>query len=245
MQFSKLAGVSAVVLLAASLTSCNIGRAPEPTADVNAVYTAAAQTMIAGLNAQQTQTAGAVSPTPRASSTPLASPTVLATFAISTGSAPFGTPLILGTPGTLQPTLPSGTGLFSFPVGCDDAMFIGETRPYDKTQMPPQKEFDKSWSLQNVGTCTWDENYAFAFKDGERFSVDNPNWVIMKESEFTAPGHSQSFGFHMTAPKQSGEYIGRWQMRNDAGVWFGSIVTVDIVVVKEGADTPTPSTPGP
>jgi hypothetical protein len=146
----------------------------------------------------------------------------------------------LGTPSTLAPTRPSGTGLFSFPVGCDDAMFIGETRPYDKAQMRPDKLFDKGWSLQNVGTCTWDEGYSFAFKDGERFSVDNPAIRISLESQFTAPGHSQSFIFHMTAPRLPGEYVGQWQMKNDQGVWFGSIVTVDIIVVREGQATPTP-----
>ena len=241
MRLKKLVWASAAVLLAVILTSCNIGKSPEPTPDVNGIYTAAAQTMVAGLNAQQTQTAGAASPTPQASPTPLVSPTTLATFAISTGSIPFGTPFTLGTPPTpLGPTLPAGTGLFSFPVGCDDAMYLGETKPKDGAQLAPSKLFDKGWSLQNVGTCTWDEGYTFAFKDGERFSVDNPNISILAKDEFTAPGHSQTFIFHMTAPKQQGEYRGYWQMRNDAGTWFGSIVYVDIIVVREGADTPTP-----
>jgi hypothetical protein len=34
----------------------------------------------------------------------------------------------------------------------------------------------------------------------------------------------------MQAPLQNGEYIGYWQMKSDAGAWFGSLVSVDIIV---------------
>jgi hypothetical protein len=51
---------SAAAMLMTALTGCNIGRAPEPTADVNALYTAAAETLIAQFGEQQTQTAQAV-----------------------------------------------------------------------------------------------------------------------------------------------------------------------------------------
>ena len=73
-----------------ALTACNIGRSPEPTPDVNALYTAAAETLIAQFNEQQTQTAQAVTPTPQASPTPLASPSPLPTFALP-GLTPLGT----------------------------------------------------------------------------------------------------------------------------------------------------------
>ena len=64
MQITKSFGVATVLVLAAALTSCNIGKAPEPTQDVNAIYTSAAGTMVAQLNDQQTQTAQAIPPLP-------------------------------------------------------------------------------------------------------------------------------------------------------------------------------------
>lgn len=246
MRVTKLVWVSAAVLIAAVLTSCNIGKAPEPTVDANAIYTSAAQTMIAGLKAQQTQTAAAATATPQVSPTPPLSPTALATFAISTGSVPFGTPFTLGTPGVgtaALPTLPSGTGVFSFPVGCNDATYIGETRPLDKAQILQEKEFDKGWSLQNTGTCTWDIGYSFSFKTGDRLSSNRTSIEIVSSDQFTTPGHSQSFVVHMIAPRQTGEYKSFWQMQDDQGTWFGSIVYVDIIVVREGAPTPTSGTP--
>ena len=90
MQLKKFVWAITVLFMAGALTSCNLGKAPEPTADVNAIYTSAAQTMIAALNVQQTQTAEAVTPTSQASATAPASLTPLATIPISTGSVPFG-----------------------------------------------------------------------------------------------------------------------------------------------------------
>jgi hypothetical protein len=208
-----------------AITACNIGKSPEPTADVNALYTAAAETLIAQFGEQQTQTAQAAPPTLAASPIPLASPTQLPTFALSGGLTPFST---LSSGLTPLPTI-VGPAAQSFPVGCNDAQFIGETIP-DKTEMSPQHNFKKAWSLQNVGTCTWDEGYSFSFKSGETLSANPLVIKIINETQFTKPGHSQAFVVQMEAPKAKGEYIGFWQMRSDDGSWFGSLVSVYIIV---------------
>lgn len=238
MQLRRMLWTSAAILMAATLASCNIGKAPEPTPDVNGIYTAAAQTMVSALHRQLTQTAQALPPT--ATATPLASPTPLPTFGIATGSIPFGTPgtaIVFGTLTTPVATLPAGTGVYSFPVGCSDAMFIGEKGPSDGTVITAGTIFTKSWSLQNVGTCTWDQGFTFAFKSGDRMQGDDVPFLT--KDEFTAPGHSQAFNIKMQAPNRTGEYKGFWQMKNDSGQWFGSLVYVDIVVA--GKETPLPT----
>ena len=214
--------VTAAITMMVALTACNIGRSPEPTPDVNALYTAAAETLIAQFNEQQTQTAQAATPTPQASLTPLASPSALPTFAVA-GL----TPLSTLAPGlTALPTTAIG-GAVSFPVGCNDAKFISETIP-DKTKIDAQKEFKKAWSMLNVGTCTWDEGYTFSFKSGERLS--GADIKITDEEDFTKPGASQAFVVTLKAPNKVGEFIGFWQMRSDDGTWFGSLVSVYITV---------------
>jgi hypothetical protein len=234
MQLKKFAWAIAANLMSAALASCNIGKSPEPTADVNAIYTSAAQTMVAGLGAEQTQTAKALPPTSQSSPTPLATFTLLPTFAVGTSSVPFGTPLPSGTPGTpgiptAKPTtLPAGTNSVSFPVGCDNATYIGETDPADGTHIDSSGLFEKGWSLQNSGTCTWDVGYTFAFKDGDQMQGEDIR--ISKSEDATKPGASQAFVVHFQAPTKAGEYKGRWQMKNASGVWFGSIVWVDILV---------------
>lgn len=243
MRLMKFVWATAAVGTSLALASCNIGKAPEPTIDANAIYTSAAQTMIAGLSDQQTQTAGAVTATPQASPTVQAVFTPLATFAVGTGSVPFGTPFTLGTPFTfgtpgagltpLPTAKPAGTGVYSFPVGCDDAMFIGED-PVDSPQNPPHvdsgKVFEKSWSLQNVGTCTWGKGYSFAFKSGAELHPEPSAVVIQSDSDKTEPGHSQAFVITMKAPFKPGTYTAFWQMKNASGVWFGSIVSVNLLI---------------
>lgn len=218
----KKLAVGAALTAMLILTACNIGKAPEPTPDVNALYTQAAETLVAQFNEQQTQTAGAATPTLQASPTPLASPSPFPTFALA-GSTPFST---LGPGLTALPTTAAG-GPVSFPVGCNDAKFISETIP-DKTKIDAQKDFKKAWSMLNVGTCTWDEGYTFAFKSGERLSGNDIK--ITKEQDFTKPGESQAFVVAMKAPNKVGDFIGYWQMRDDAGTWFGSLVSVYIIV---------------
>jgi hypothetical protein len=233
MQPTKVIGVATVLLLATALTSCNIGKAPEPTQDVNAIFTSAAGTMIAQLNDQQTQTAQAVPPTALVSPTPFDTMTPLPTIAGLAIGTPFGTPFVLNTPGgiavTVAPTS-SGSGSTSYAVGCNNAEFVGETIP-DGTIIHPGKKFSKAWQLQNTGTCTWDEGYSFQFKSGEQMQGENVYLTKQSSSsDFTPPGHSQTFVIHMWAPGTAGEYIGYWQMKDDAGNWFGSLVSVDIHV---------------
>jgi hypothetical protein len=233
MPLSKLIWVASVLFLTAALTSCNIGKVPEPTADVNAIFTSAAATMVVQLNDQQTQTALAVPPTSLSSPTALATFTALPTFSL--GSTPFGTPFIFVTPGLgltpLAPTLPpSGSVASGFAVGCNNATFVAENLP-DKTVIAPGKKFVKSWELLNTGTCSWDDGYSFEFKSGEQ--MQGQNVLITKKSsssDFTAPGHSQTFNIPMWTPAAHGEYIGYWQMKGDNGQWFGSLVRVDLDV---------------
>ncbi len=237
MQIKKTSWLILVILMITSLTSCNIGKSPAPTPDVNAIFTSAAQTMVSQLNDQQTQTAQAV---------PTDTPTGLATFTslptIPAGVTPFsvgGTPFVFNTPtpgGILTPfaTRPGGYTDPGFAVGCANAILIGEDPP-DKTVFAPGKTFEKSWSLLNTGTCTWDNGFRFAFKSGDSLSADPLFVLINTKEEFTPPGHSQAFVIHMQAPLNPKEYKGYWQMKDDQGNWFGcgyNACWVDIIVKK-------------
>lgn len=234
----RVIGGTAALMLAATLTACNLSKAPEPTADVKAIYTAAAGTLISQFSDQQTQTAMSVSPTSMASLTSL--PTFpLGTgltpfgtsFAPGTGLTPLGTSFSLGTPGAgltpLATAQPAGTGAFSFPVGCNDGTLIRETIP-DGKSVNGGTVFEKSWTFQNTGTCAWDEGYGFAFLSGER--MKGVDIKIQQEADFTKPGQPHTFVVPMTPSVRPGEYRGYWQMKSDAGVFFGSKVWVDVVV---------------
>jgi hypothetical protein len=217
MRTQKITRAGILLFVAAALASCNVGATPEPTIDVNAIFTLAAATMDAQLNDQETQTALAVSPTSPATITPAP------TFQV----IPLGTPFSVNTPGGAAVPTTAGGGLGSTAVGCDNASFQSETIP-DGTQLTAGDTFTKSWSFQNTGTCTWNAGYSFAFATGDL--MGGKDILISKEADFAAPGHSQAFNVKLTAPATAGEYKGFWQMKNAAGTPFGSRVWVDIVV---------------
>ena len=113
-------------------------------------------------------------------------------------------------------------------VGCDNAAYIGETKPYDKTKLDAGKDFDKGWELENTGTCTWGTGYSFAFSSGDDMQCTS---VVYKANDTeTDPGHSNTFIVHCTAPTTSGEYKSVFQMKNAQGTAFGAFPYVDIIV---------------
>ncbi len=232
MQFKKFIWAAITLALTAVLTSCNLGKSEAPTPDVNALYTAAAGTMLAQLGDQQTQTAAAVSPTPFSSPTALDTFTPLPTFPI--GVTPFGTPFVLGTPGTVAPgftplaTTSSG-GNPSTAVGCDNATYMDETKPLDKANIQAGKAFSKGWQMQNTGTCQWDQGFSWVFVSGDNMDCNN---IIFGPHDKTLPGHSNTFIVNCKAPSKPGEYKGFWQLKNDTGTKFGFSPWVDIVVPK-------------
>jgi Ig-like domain from next to BRCA1 gene len=213
----------------AVLTACNIGKAPEPTPDVNALYTVAAQTLIAQSGLDQTQTAAANSPTPLVSPTPLASFTPLPTFPVLAGLTPFGSPIPGLTPlaGITPLATQGGVTTAGMAVGCNNAVYMGQSLK-DGTVMSSQEEFKVGFSLQNTGTCDWGTSYSFAFKSGDQMSGEDVR--IVTADQVTKPGHSQAFVLHLQAPKAKGEYTGYWQMKDGTGQWFGSLVYIKIVV---------------
>lgn len=228
MQSKKLFSSAAIILLTASLASCNIGKSEGPTQDVSSIFTEAAGTMLSQLNDQMTQTAQAAAALPSDTPTAEASFTPLPTFPIA-GITPFGTsgtPFAFNTP--IGGTPIATTGLIgSTANGCDDAAFLSETVP-DKSVFAPDKVFEKTWSLTNTGTCTWGAGYSFDFISGDQ--MGGVNIVITKFDKATPPGHSNAFVVTLKSPKISAEYKGFWRMKNTAHNVFGSLVFVDIIV---------------
>ena len=225
MRFMKLIWIVIALLLTAALTSCS-GTAPEPTQDVNAVYTSVAGTMVAQFNGQQTQTAQAVPPSPAASPTALDTFTPMPTYPVT----PSGTPFLINTPSGIILAAPSTVGGTpgSTRVGCDDAIYVSESGPGFGEQFSPGVNFTKSWTLQNSGNCPWINSFTFGFVSGDR--MGGREIPITRSVNFVVPGQNHTFSVFFQAPHAAGHYHGVWQMKNPANIEFGSQETVDILV---------------
>jgi hypothetical protein len=108
---------------------------------------------------------------------------------------------------TISPTAPNCTNL---------AQFVSETIP-DLTSFAPGTAFIKTWTLKNVGTCTWGRGYALAFDHGDQMA--GPASIPLTAS--VPPGAVYTFVANLVAPASAGEYQGFWKIQTPQGLRFG------------------------
>jgi hypothetical protein len=236
-----------LILLTASfaLAACNAGATPAPTVDVNAINTAAVATAMGQISAQLTQTAlAAPTNTPPPTDTPLS----LATVALPTAGA--GASPTAGGSGAL-PTLsfnstPNTTPIAGFtplsspaaPVNtvvqgdaCNNSSYVADVTYPDNSVIKAGTNFEKIWRVQNTGTCLWDDGYKLAFIAGDQ-ALDPASFEFKDSADFVSGGETADIGVDLTAPLAEGTYSATWRMQSDNGVFFGTLLTVVIVVQK-------------
>lgn len=110
---------------------------------------------------------------------------------------------------------------------CTDAAEIIETAMTpDADVLAPATDFTVTWTLQNVGTCTWSRTYRFIFINGDR--MDGARTTRLRES--VAPGATVTLALELTAPDEVDSYRGTWRLRNADGSTFGPDLTIAIDV---------------
>lgn len=224
------------------LTACNVGATAAPTVDVNAINTAAFETAVAQIGAQQTMTALAA---PTFTPSPTNTPASLATVGLPTTA---GAALPTANPGGALPTVSFNTtqvantapaaGFTAVggapPAGpttavCNNLIYIADATIPDGTVFDGGEDFEKVWRVQNTGTCMWDEGYRLVYISGDD-EIDPMNLRLQNADDFVAPGETAELGVDLTAPLKVGEYTGTWRMQADNGEYFGQELTVVIEV---------------
>ena len=246
MFFRKFPRQTLFIIIAAALVLASCGgtaATPEPTADANAISTAAVETVMAQLSLQFTQTAlAAPSPTSAPTDTPVSLPTFGLPTAGGAASPTAGAgalptislnPNITPVAGVTQLASPVAPPAATAVLGdaCNNAIYIADLTIPDGTVLRPGEDFKKVWQIRNTGSCTWDEGYALVFIGGDQ-AIDPVNYEIKIKADFIEPGEDADFDIPLTAPLAEGSYQGSWRMRNDQGVFFGETVTVVFEVRK-------------
>ena len=195
----------ATVMLA--LSACSPTETPTATVGVEAIYTAAAQTIEAKI-AKTTDV-------PQPTETPRPTQTETSTLAAV----------------TLQATAPTATSIVQ--NYCDNSIYVADVTIPDKTVMTPGQGFDKTWTLQNTGTCTWSTNYSITFLNGAQMSGSAHTMTAS-----VAPQQKINITVKMIAPGTASTYTGWWRLANADGAKFGQPVSV-IIIVPGGTTTAT------
>ena len=194
-----------LTLLASLLYACGPTAPVEPTIDVNAIHTFAAETVIA----EFTQTARAIPPTSAVTATEAATVTPEAS------KQPTETPVPTDNPfeATATETL------------CDDGKWVSDVTVPDGTEMTPGQDFVKTWKIRNTGSCTWGTGYTVIFAFGEKMSG-----IAEPLTGAVAPGEEVEVSVRLKAPSNTGEFSSTWRMANASNVPFGENIYLLIVV---------------
>ena len=188
--------ISSLAALALFVSAC-AGAASQPTPDVAAISTLAAQTVEARFTLQAAS----------ASSTPLP--------ASETPPALQATPT-LGFP----PTETTGPGLPTPTTNgkaCYAATFVADVTIPDGMIIAPGAKFTKTWRIRNDGNCVWDRTYSLMLAQGEALGA--PAKVSLTTS--VTPGQSVDLSIDMLAPTTLGDYTGYWRIATPFGGSFG------------------------
>ena len=133
---------------------------------------------------------------------------------------------VVGSPVAAGPTTSLGDA-------CNNSSFVSDVTIPDGTVLPPGRNFDKVWAVQNTGTCTWDEGYALVYIGGSTPNLDPYNFEFKNSSDFVAGGETADLGLTLTTPCSAGKYEGHWRMRSDTGYYFGTVVSVYVEVTDK------------
>jgi hypothetical protein len=237
MRYTKNVWLAGLLLIALILSACNVGQEPEPTPDVGAIFTAAAETVQAQFSLELTQTALAA---PTATQPPLPpTATPFPTFAVDGSPAPAASPVAtlgVGTqPTTGVPGLATATSLAVLATQpqdtCMNSAWIQDVT-YDDTVEKPvlkaNKRVLKIWRVQNTGTCAWDDGFVLVQYSGD--NMDASKWEIKKKADFVDPGEIVDISVELTVPSKKGEHGGCWRMKGDNDFYFGTSLCFNFLV---------------
>jgi hypothetical protein len=180
-----------IVVLSLVLTGCNLPGQPEPTSQVDAMNTAAAQTITAQLTniAKTNQAQAQITPT--------------VTLSPSSETSATSTP----TPTSTQ----------TEQGDCYQASLVSETIP-DGTDFTPGQTFTKTWTLKNTGTCEWNNSFDIVFVSGDAMNAPASTQLT---TSTVSEGQSVQISLDLKAPNSAGTHRGEFKLRNDKGALFG------------------------
>jgi hypothetical protein len=216
MNIKKIGEIFGLLVILSILAGCAGTQNATPTSDPKLIYTQVALTV-------QAQITDAVKLTPKVTNSPQPTDVPLPTATKGTPNPTTvgtkGTTVATnaaGTPGTAVPTLAKTTAPGTTSTVPDKMLWVSQTVA-DGTKFKAGDQFTLTWTIQNVGTTTWDATYRLRFFGGVRLGVQ----------DFTIPQTVKPQGtvkltVHMTAPDKVGQYNSIWVMTNPDGVNFGN-----------------------
>jgi hypothetical protein len=123
------------------------------------------------------------------------------------------------TPTATQPAVPPT------PDCTSNLTFLEDISIPDGTAVQPEEILEKTWLVENSGTCNWESGYRLKLVAGPAMNVSVEQALYPARS-----GTQASIRLVFTAPLESGAYRSAWQAYDPQGKAFGESIFIDIVV---------------
>jgi hypothetical protein len=120
-------------------------------------------------------------------------------------------------------------------VGCNNLAFIRDVNVPAGTVFEKNREFTKTWKVQNTGTCDWMFQYSLVLVGGDAFGG-----VTTKIQKRVPVSSWSELTVDLKAPKKPGTYTSYWRLSNGQSL-FGATLTVSFVV-QDATPTAVPPT---
>ncbi len=118
---------------------------------------------------------------------------------------------------------------------CNKALYITDVNYPDGTEILINKDFTKTWRLQNVGSCSWTSGYKLIFDSGDRMSA--PDETVLTNGSVD-PGEMVDISVQLKSPADTGTYKGYFRLKSPDNVVFGinnsgtDAFWVEIIAIK-------------
>jgi len=109
------------------------------------------------------------------------------------------------------------------------ARFLGDVSIPPGTVIQPGAPFQKTWQVQNTGSCIWINSYGIQNVSGGTLGAPSPSGI-----PYTVPGQTVNISLNMFGPQQPGNYNSVWRLRAANGALFGPNLSAQINVAQAG-----------
>ncbi|MFO7683372.1 MAG: NBR1-Ig-like domain-containing protein, partial [Chloroflexota bacterium] len=102
--------------------------------------------------------------------------------------------------------------------------FLRDVTIPDDSLITTNAPFIKTWSVENTGDTTWNQNYRVVNVGGH--PMTNTTSQTMPEAR---PGDQVDLSVNLVAPNTPGTHFSDWRLQDDKGNQFGDIIYTRII----------------
>jgi hypothetical protein len=113
-------------------------------------------------------------------------------------------------------------------AACDFDYAIIEQVPEDGGFFPANREYVRSITLLNTGTCVWERNTSLTYVEGEPFNTEGRFFIRQRVNV----GEETTIEFVGRTPATGGMRSSRWELRTPGQILIGEPFLINVNVFE-------------